>query len=525
MKTYDSSVKLQKIKFDLNSINYKNEILSNEQILNRRWKNTEKALLLALPKVRKIYRQLGDEAINLLKDIDFTYPKLNQIVPNKVKRYVDDKIDDWKDMGLVSGYFKYLITSHTWTYKSVLELLLYGLYAVKYKQIKELSEDVFIVSAVDAYSQQVADRGLTKYDLLSLAVIRSLAVMPVMDNTYIEYLGSLVLSQVEEMKSFILINTIQDIEIDDDVLRIKMIKQANHILKIDDDKYSGALDDSARIVANQAYAYDTNKEDDLRVRFIAEIDSHTTRMCRSLDNQIFYVNKENTFKRYSAVNNAVVTVTCKGLVQGLNMPPINDHFHWCRSTLTYQLDINSNIFRMMKELFPSVSKDIDPKTYDKLIGVLKRIDTIKQQYGFKEDFKIDSYVEKSGSKKYIDGKNVLLDPKDEEILYAFKFQNEYKKDVVLRPRMRGKNAIQVSDYFVDGQTYDLKSFTGKNKRTIARKIKESKQQADNFIVKVNEGSRTPDEATNDIRILKRNNDWIKTIYLFDKDDNLVEIFE
>ena len=89
MKTYDSSVKLQKIKFDLNSINYKNEILSNEQILNRRWKNTEKALLLALPKVRKIYRQLGDEAINLLKDIDFTYAKLNQIVPNKVKRYVD----------------------------------------------------------------------------------------------------------------------------------------------------------------------------------------------------------------------------------------------------------------------------------------------------------------------------------------------------------------------------------------------------------------------------------------------------
>ena len=472
MKTYDSSVKLQKIKFDLNSINYKNEILSNEQILNRRWKNTEKALLLALPKVRKIYRQLGDEAINLLKDIDFTYAKLNQIVPNKVKRYVDDKIDDWKDMGLVSGYFKYLITSHTWTYKSVLELLLYGLYAVKYKQIKELSEDVFIVSAVDAYSQQVADRGLTKYGLLSLAVIRSLAVMPVMDNTYIEYLDSLVLSQVEEMKSFILINTIQDIEIDDDVLRIKMIKQANHILKIDDDKYSGALDDSARIVANQAYAYDTNKEDDLRVRFIAEIDSHTTRMCRSLDNQIFYVNKENTFQRYSAVNNAVVTVTCKGLVQGLNMPPINDHFHWCRSTLTYQIQEDEKGVR----------------------GA--------------------TYVEKNGERHRVDGVKLVFSPSDDEIAFGYMYGRN-GHDVVLNPRSVKIDKLRLSDYLIDGKEYDLKTIYGNGERTIVNALRKSKGQSDNFIVNLSESTKmSTKEAIKQIQKAKAEHLWIKDVDLY-----------
>lgn len=334
MKTHDASVKLKHLNFNLD-ISHRKQDLSNSEILERRWKNTERALRQALPYVKNIYRRLGDEALSILKEIDFKYAQINSKVPERVKRIVNDRKDEWKKRGLDKGYLRYMMMTHRWTYESILKLLLCGLYAEKYRELDEISNDVFTVAAVDSYAQSVADREAKRAKPLTMAAILAFAIMPVFQNTYVEYMDATMISQVEEMESFILVNLMQNIEITENQIIITTLKQAKRILNIHDGKYSGGLDDATRTVANGAYTYDSPK--DAQVRFIAEMDEKTTRMCRSLDNQIFNVHKENVFMRYSATADDVIEVRCMGLVQGKNLPPISDHFHWCRSTITYQV--------------------------------------------------------------------------------------------------------------------------------------------------------------------------------------------
>lgn len=336
MKVYNNSVKLNYLKIDLDS-NHNNTKLDNNKLIDRRWKKTEKALKEASLLIQRTYYQLSYKNIFLLKQIGFNYASLNKSVPNYVKRYVNDKIESWKQKGLVSGYLKYLISVHTWEYKSVLYLLLYGLYAEQFSKIKEISEDVFIVSAVDIYSQSIAERQKEDFKLLDLSTILALAIMPVIQNTYSEYLDGIMIEQADEMQSFILTSLIQNVEISEDAINILLQKQAKRIINVNKKRYSGGLDDASRAVGNSAYLYNTEDDKELQVRFVAEIDNRTTKMCESLNNQVFYVNKENTFKRYSELHKGIVEVKCFGLVAGLNMPPITDHFHWCRSTLTYQI--------------------------------------------------------------------------------------------------------------------------------------------------------------------------------------------
>lgn len=54
---------------------------------------------------------------------------------------------------------------------------------------------------------------------------------------------------------------------------------------------------------------------------------------------LFYVNDWNKFYRYSDIDGKDVLYTVNGLEQGINLSPINNHFHWCRSTVTYQIDM------------------------------------------------------------------------------------------------------------------------------------------------------------------------------------------
>lgn len=333
MKVYDNSVQLKKIFMSLDH-NYKKEDLSNEEIINKRWKNTEKALRKARPLIHSLFQELGDDVITLLKQIDFEYQKLNDTVSPRVKKLVERKSKIWKEKKILTGYLEFIYLSHNWTYKSVLQLLLCGLYAEKYNEIKAIAYDVFVISAVDTYEQAIADRDINKFPLLTMNTILSFALMPIISNSFVEYLDGLLISQEKEMENFVLVNEMFDLDVSDDIENL-IEKQVNRIIKINKDKFSGGLDDATRAVANKSYTY---TKDNVKVRFVAELDEKTTPMCRSLNNQVFFVNKTNTFKRYSASAKGNITVKCNGLVAGVNMPPISDHFHWCRSTLTYQVE-------------------------------------------------------------------------------------------------------------------------------------------------------------------------------------------
>ena len=147
----------------------------------------------------------------------------------------------------------------------------------------------------------------------------------------------------------------KDLEIESSDFQSIIQRQNNQRLNINNDKISGAVDlqmiglnNLAKVEGikenNTKRKIDNNKinvQDDLKVRFIAVEDDKTTLMCNSLNNQEFYINKENEFDRYYGENQKelkIQRIRCNGLVLGLNLPPIQHHFHYCRSTIVY----NSN---------------------------------------------------------------------------------------------------------------------------------------------------------------------------------------
>lgn len=79
-------------------------------------------------------------------------------------------------------------------------------------------------------------------------------------------------------------------------------------------------------------------DNDAKVIFLSNLDGTETPMCHSLNNQEFYINRENAFDRYYGETPKLLSIQrikCFGLVLGLNLPPINHHFHWCRSIVQY----------------------------------------------------------------------------------------------------------------------------------------------------------------------------------------------
>lgn len=117
-------------------------------------------------------------------------------------------------------------------------------------------------------------------------------------------------------------------------------RQNNQKLNINGDKISGAVDLQMIGLDNLAKVEGIKKVagDNAKVKFIAVEDDRTTLMCDSLNNQEFYINKENVFDRYYGENQKnlrIERVRCQGLVLGLNLPTIMHHYHHCRSTIMY----------------------------------------------------------------------------------------------------------------------------------------------------------------------------------------------
>ena len=115
-------------------------------------------------------------------------------------------------------------------------------------------------------------------------------------------------------------------------------KQKHRLISIKDGKTSGSMDNMLIYLANETKIQTYIFNDVKKCRFIAIHDKKTTEMCRSLDGQIFNVHDWNKFRRYSGTMQNYQTYNIYGMVAGINLPPIDDNFHYCRSTIIYQLD-------------------------------------------------------------------------------------------------------------------------------------------------------------------------------------------
>ncbi len=288
-----------------------------------------------------MFKACSDDVLAIYKELSINRENVSKNVPNSVKRQFKRKIKEWKAKGIVNGYLEYLIGSlKKYTYGNLLKIYLYAIYKEHTQTIYKYSKEVFVKVANDCYSQAKEERPhcpITIPDILTWTYISKWAKVLSANATYGEYLEVLVMTDSDEMFS----KCMEHINIDDDLeeedIEKTIDRQIKRILNINNDKFSGVLDSTSRAIGNKAYIEPFPNE---KCLFIAEMDDRTTLMCQSLNNQVFNTIDKNKFKRYSASAQGIIEYEIDGMVEGINLPPIQDSFHWCRSTITYNFDEN-----------------------------------------------------------------------------------------------------------------------------------------------------------------------------------------
>lgn len=191
--------------------------------------------------------------------------------------------------------------------------------------------------------QEEVNKTLKKKKIVSVipdAIFFTLMMMPnAKGYIWNDYIQAIVKYNADQIYRQLTIDLQQQKELDvtNDIYQNLIKRQQNSRLNINGDKISGDTDLTLIGINNKAklegiYSFDDKAE----VQFVSVEDNKTTKMCKSLDGQRFKVHDWNEFERYSENNGRITKYRCYGLIVGLNCPPIDDHFHWCRSTVIYQ---------------------------------------------------------------------------------------------------------------------------------------------------------------------------------------------
>lgn len=238
-----------------------------------------------------------------------------------------------------------------------------------------------------------------------------------------QYIQVIVKYNAEQIYKQAIINIQQGQEnnIDDNVYQSIINKQQNAKLCINGNKISGAVDNELIGLNNLAKVEGIKSVDNnAKVKFIAVEDEKTTPMCHSLDGQLFYIDKENEFNRYYGEIQKelrIERIRCKGLVLGLNLPPISHHFHFCRSTITYQVPVeNQGETEYNEAEYVRKNKITDNRVLD------EKIRKVKQKFPkYIQDYINSTPIEivsKNKNNHYLESKLYLLsDATEEEITH------------------------------------------------------------------------------------------------------------
>lgn len=290
--------------------------------MSDRWAKTDSLLREYDKRFKVIYSNIKDRLYELFRVLNFERDSLNRL-DSSLERKLKREIKNYDD-----PYLDYLVSSYR-TNQDLMGIFIYLVYLDYLEEQFRLSQEVLIGVANDIYDQgKEEETPLSSYpETLGWDEIEEWAVIPTVNLPYYDYLKMLVRTDSEEAyKSFIaaiLQGTILDLE--------KLLeKQKNRMISVNEDRFSGILEYASELVGNEAYVEPFPESEFL---FVAVMDKRTTRMCESLHGQKFKSLSDNRFTRYSAAYGGMHEFYCKGLVTGLNRPPITDHFHYCRSHL------------------------------------------------------------------------------------------------------------------------------------------------------------------------------------------------
>lgn len=274
---------------------------------------------------------------------------LNNIASDKNKEICNNFIDIWRNDGLLFGYFgtkcNNIYKRRRVTNNEILELYIYYCYIMYELDVHEAEQEAFRHLTDYYYKEGQKEVGAEPKDIPNAVYLALLGTPCVNGYTLEAYKGAKALQSTYQTHRRATMEVQQGKAPNVNDMEQEIQKQQKERLKIGL-KISGVIDMILIGMNNKAKIEGMKRgakavgipENDLKARFVAVMDDRTTKMCKSLNGQVFSVYGENTFTRYSAEDDAMRTYTCKGLVEGLNLPPISNHFHWCRSTIIYNID-------------------------------------------------------------------------------------------------------------------------------------------------------------------------------------------
>lgn len=313
--------------------------MNNRQILNERWSKIDNYLLSYLSNYNKINRNTKDSIQDVLNSIKINYKDINKIIPIVEKDRLNRKIRKvLKNKGYLSFKLIETLNKNNITYLELIRSLIYICYLEEEKELEEINEKLFYKVCENSYNQGIKDIG-NKTMSFNLEIFYLLFNIPMFNATINEYLEMITLTNADETlnNTLVYMQLNKELDVNNKNYQGLFKKQKNRY--ISDNLNSGGIVNIAENLTNSAYlqaGIDTKAD---KCRFISEVDNRTTEMCNTLNNQEFYLNKMNVYQRYSDIDKRIVTYHTQGLVQGENLPPISNHFHWCRSTITYLIDL------------------------------------------------------------------------------------------------------------------------------------------------------------------------------------------
>ena len=125
------------------------------------------------------------------------------------------------------------------------------------------------------------------------------------------------------------------------------------------------------------------------------------------------------------------------------------------------------------------------------------------------------YIEKNGTKYYVDGKNVVLDYTKSEVEMAKLLISTFGGIIYLLPRVNYPENIRTADYLWNNEFWDLKEVKGNSKRVLDNILKNTKFQCLNFILDINVENITLSEIIFQLKLIYNSNHrkWINKIII------------
>lgn len=122
--------------------------MTNEQILDARWKDIDTYLLDYLEEYRNVNQKTKDNIQRVLDCLDITYSDINKPISKKQKSRLDRFILNLKEKGLLNDYFGYkarlVYSKNNVTYSEMLEIMLMGCYIEQNKDLGEYNNILFL---------------------------------------------------------------------------------------------------------------------------------------------------------------------------------------------------------------------------------------------------------------------------------------------------------------------------------------------------------------------------------------------